>query len=372
MHATPDERTAIEFAKVIRCSRCVEQGESGILRDDSFNLPQPGYVGWNYWDTRLLLIGQNPGTSPPRFREQDQRYAQALAVVGEHGSADALADLQAVLEEIIPTWPVRGDYFPLEECGLSLADIAYFNLVRCRTRGNKPPSSKMIGNCVFEHLTTWIEFLQPKVVVCIGKWAYDHVEASLSRADIPCTFVNRMRSLNRTERRRNRAGVAALVRRALDGTSALDRGPGILGDATGATDDSPAGSVPAPVTSKAKPPSAEIRPVQGKPMSSVFMPIFRELGIEFCKKLSATTIDNNKVLRCEGRSLGIYFNEATQDREAYFAASEKKYSGFGWPHWREVQSPRAAYETRQGYLTVLPVSGKEQEAFQALLDYASR
>ena len=106
-------------------------------------------------------------------------------------------------------------------------------------------------------------------------------------------------------------------------------------------------------------------------MSSVFLPIFRELGIEFCEK-SANTIDNNKVLKYRGRSLGIYFNEATQGREACFAASERKYSGFDWHHWGMAESPKTPYEVRQGYLTVLPVSGKEREAFTALLDYACR
>ena len=189
------DKTAREFARVISCHLCTAAGDRTILRDQTFNLPQPGYVGRNYFKTRVLLVGQNPGVSSERFTEQDILYARALTAVAETPSLDTMERLLDVLDTIIPTWPVTDNYFPLSDCGLALQDIAYLNLVRCRTNRNAAPSDMMVSTCLANHFLCWLDWLGPRVVICIGKWAHDKIASILTTKGLPNGFMNRMRSL---------------------------------------------------------------------------------------------------------------------------------------------------------------------------------
>ena len=199
-----------EFAKVISCDYCSRQGFPKLLRDDTFNLPQPGYIGSNYKNTGVLLVGQNPGVSPDRFSVQDRKFADAQIAVRDSANAASYGGMKNVLDGIMPTWPVVTKHFPLAECGLQLDDIAYVNVVRCRTHNNGTPGTKIIQACVSNHFVRWLDWLQPRVVVCIGKWAHGEV-LGLLEDGIPNGFINRRRSLSGTERRENKESVVSLV-----------------------------------------------------------------------------------------------------------------------------------------------------------------
>ena len=235
---TDRERAAHELARVVACEECVRRGDRTILRDDTSNLPQPGYVGPEYVRTRVLLVGQNPGTSTPEFHDRDERYAAALCGVRDHPSDGTMAALQDVLEDIVPGWPVAR-HFPLGDCGLLLQDIAYCNLVRCRTSRNAAPSTLMVRNCL-DHFGRWLDWLQPAIVVCIGKWAHDRIAEELDRRGIPHGFINRQRSLPTADRQANRREVVEMVRRALGAGEQADPSgspPGPGPDATGTDGD---------------------------------------------------------------------------------------------------------------------------------------
>jgi hypothetical protein len=75
--------------------------------------------------------------------------------------------------KIVPSWPVHGKYFPLQESGLTLAEIAYCNLTRCRTKGNAIPSRQMALECAENHFVRWLDLLNPRAIVFNGKWAHD-------------------------------------------------------------------------------------------------------------------------------------------------------------------------------------------------------
>jgi uracil-DNA glycosylase len=199
-----------EFAQVISCSRCSSVTDRHLLRDEVENVPQPGYVGSNYLHRRVLLVGQNPGT-PKSLSAQDRPYTAALRALRDEPSSSRYDDLEKVLKHFIPQWPVHGNYFPLAECGLTLSDIAYCNVVRCRTSGDKKPGRTTTEQCVAAHFTPWLRLLAPRVIVFIGKWAADHVSGIVSQAGIPSAFMNRQRSLSYQERATNRAEVVALV-----------------------------------------------------------------------------------------------------------------------------------------------------------------
>lgn len=199
----------VEFANVIACAAC--DHDCNIFRDTEENVPQPGYVGPNYWNRRVLLIGQNPGT-PKTLAEQDKQYTHALRQLVQVPSQENFEKLSIILKHFIPKWPVHGNYFPLQEAGLSLDDIAYFNVVRCRTLSDARPSGHSVKNCLSSHFTRWLDLLSPKVVVFIGKWARDQAAIEVQRRNIPFAFMNRQRSLSSEKRIENKYAVIQLLR----------------------------------------------------------------------------------------------------------------------------------------------------------------
>jgi hypothetical protein len=203
------------FADVVSCESCPSTGK--LLRDRLENVPQPGFTGSNYSKSRVLLTGQNPGVPPPRMLDADKRYTAALRALRDRPSTERQREFDAIVREFVPTWPVHGAYFPLQECGLTLDDIAYCNVVRCRTVGNATPSESVARECVMRHFERWLDVLQPRVVVFVGKWASDHAADAVRSRGIPSSFMNRRRDRSATDRAANRAQVAALVRGVLMG-----------------------------------------------------------------------------------------------------------------------------------------------------------
>jgi len=199
-----------EFASIVACNACSPARSPKLKRDDSNNVPQPGYIGRRYSERRVLLIGQNPADTD-RFTSEDERYTNALGRIRDDPNDRHYDEVQRLLDAFIPRWPVSENYFPLKECKLSLAEIAYFNVVRCRTRGNATPDTRMSQNCVQRHLARWLDLLEPKVVVFIGKWAADQAGHEISARSIPWAFMNRQRSLSKEARIENRNAVIELV-----------------------------------------------------------------------------------------------------------------------------------------------------------------
>lgn len=200
-----------EFAKVISCAACSRATDGNLLRDEAENVPQPGYVGENYWKRRIALIGQNPGT-PKSLELEDRPYTAALRNLRDTPNEAKYLELHSVLQSFIPQWPVHGNYFPLAECGLSLQDIAYFNVVRCRTGSDAKPGVNTVNSCLGNHLGHWLDILAPQAVVFIGKWAADRASQEVVSRGIPFAFMNRQRSLSSLERSQNRSAVVKLVR----------------------------------------------------------------------------------------------------------------------------------------------------------------
>jgi hypothetical protein len=178
-------------------------------------VPQPGYIGEHYGNTRILLVGQNPGRPSARLLEQDRSYTSALRALRDVPTSHRYAELHSILVEFIPLWPINGRHFPLVECGLGLADIAYCNVVRCRTTENAAPDYAVTSMCRTTHLGPWLDMLRPRCVVFIGLWASNNGAAACSDRGIPSTAVNRDRSLSSEARARNRAQVVAFVRELL-------------------------------------------------------------------------------------------------------------------------------------------------------------
>ena len=200
------------FVSVLQCTRCDNANCAKLLRDNSENLPQPGYVGANYSAKRILLVGQNPGVSTTALSQQDRHYTSALSALRDHPSAESWSQLQLAMMKFVPQWPVSGKHFPLHESGLTLKDIAYCNLVRCRTINNAAPSSKMISNCASHHFQRTLEILKPAAIVFIGKWAMTNGKIFAQARNIPFDYVNRNRSMTSAIRKTNHERVALFLR----------------------------------------------------------------------------------------------------------------------------------------------------------------
>jgi uracil-DNA glycosylase len=206
----PDPAT---FARVIACTRCTTDTDRHLDRC-ARNVPQPGFIGSNYSATGVLLVGQNPAQAKT-LAERDEPYMAALRRLGAEPTSESLAAYEATVRDYVEEWPITQAYFPLVECGLTIDDIAYCNLVRCRTTRDAAPGPRLVGSCVATHFELWLERLAPRIVVFIGKWAAERGAAACERRGIPYTWVTRQRSLPGQDRARNRAEVAARVKEAL-------------------------------------------------------------------------------------------------------------------------------------------------------------
>lgn len=205
---------ASHFARVIACESCSPGIHKKLQRDEFENVPQPGYIGLRYAHTRVVLAGQNPGVCPPSMSSADAIYTRALRAVRDDPNATTMRALSAALRNFIPTWPVHGKYFPLAECGLTLDDIAYFNVVRCRTVGNAVPGRAVVSNCA-AHFATWLDWLRPRLLIFIGKFSHDAAAHLATARGIPVAYMNRRRSLSGAERAANREAVVQAIRSAL-------------------------------------------------------------------------------------------------------------------------------------------------------------
>ena len=346
-----DQRMSEEFARVVACNYCQTVGDATILRDRTFNVPQPGYVGSKYSETRVLLVGQNPGISPPRFRNQDTEYAKTLVEVATNATVGSMKRLQGILDAIIPTWPVTNNYFPLTASGLTLRDIAYCNLVRCRTKDNKSPSLQMTRSCADRFFERWLDWLEPKVVICIGRWSYDRAKSLIDRRGIPTSFVNRQRNLSAEQRANNAREVTQLVQAAL-GLSRVN--PVINGSVTGAQrgpDDPLQSSAPTP---------EGVMSVSGSSKywdAESYFRLFESLGFH--------DIVIGKKLKHERLGVTIYFNKS-RSGDAYFTVRANQADAFNLAYWQFV-SPRQKRDDHPNYRTVLPRQGLEVGAFRNVL-----
>lgn len=212
-----------EFARVVNCSRCTTLTGRNLLRDALENIPQPGFIGANFERKRVLLVGPNPAiTKSAQSLAADQPYTAMLRQLRDAPTEANFRLLLTVTRDFMPTWRVHQDYFPLRECGLELDDLAYMNVVRCRTaRVNRstgklddtPPNRRVVEMCVAEHFARWVDLLNPRIILFIGKYARDYGSAVALERQIPFDYLNRERSRTSELRASDLDRVARLLRR---------------------------------------------------------------------------------------------------------------------------------------------------------------
>lgn len=98
--------------------------------------------------------------------------------------------------------------------------------------------------------------------------------------------------------------------------------------------------------------------------SGFFAKAFKSVGIE-CEREASGRIRNEKALIYQGESLRLYFNEATGERGAYFAASSSYYDGFESENWLEARNARV----EPNHLKLIPYPGQELAGLRDLLRF---
>jgi uracil-DNA glycosylase len=330
-------------ADVVRCTACAACGVSSLLRDDHFDVPQPGYVGESYSKGGVMFIGQNPGTSPERSREDDTKHAEILLALSHDPSVERFVALRSFLEAFMRTWAITQRYLPLGRFGLELEEIAYVNVARCRTKKNAAPSPRMAERCMTLHLERWLDVLQPRVVVFLGKWAHDAAAVVVERRGITFGFINRDRSLPGAERERNLSTIAAL-----------------LGDRTGSGLDSVMPNieprVAAPITIQI--PTTSYRDMASGMELEVYIPMLKSLGF--------LQVERGKVLKHSKAMPSIYLNRR-RDGFVYFTAYVRDSDYYADTSvWRKL-APQQLTDNKLHFITIVPLPGRERYAFEALL-----
>jgi hypothetical protein len=98
--------------------------------------------------------------------------------------------------------------------------------------------------------------------------------------------------------------------------------------------------------------------------SAFFTQVFDLLQIT-CRVRPDGRIENASPLNYNGTSLQLYYNEATNQRGAYFAANKSLYSNFDQEHWLEARNDR----NEPNHFKLIPYPGEELLALKGILAF---
>ncbi len=143
--------------------------------------PQPGYIGADYERTRIVFLGQNPGSGkgPNNSRPWDIELFQVhLPRFRRDPNQETFSQLNLHLAEKLPEWPFFKRIVPgfPESLGLRIEEITYSNVLPVDSTDELSAKRKAPNSAVFRHsvetfIGPWLDLLKPKLVVVIGKGA---------------------------------------------------------------------------------------------------------------------------------------------------------------------------------------------------------
>jgi hypothetical protein len=179
MNEETTRRLASYWQKILRTEpRRVFRAHFSALR--SFNeddwIAQPGYVGSHYKCGGLVFIAANPGgpkskTLPPSDRQQ-YKLLQVLRKAKPPQRVRAFKNLNRYLCQSMKRWNIYATYIPdiLQQTGIKFSDIAFINLVKRRTVGQKMPR-ELLELSWHAHSRDQVMLLRPSVIICLGNTA---------------------------------------------------------------------------------------------------------------------------------------------------------------------------------------------------------
>jgi hypothetical protein len=148
-----------------------------IGRDDA--LPQFGFVGQGYGESRLLIIAINPGNGPRDRRDpRDEIALPALERFVKERTQDSFGLALQAYQRVCPGWSIwRQHGMPVvRAAGLTLDQVAYANCLPWRTLSESGFSDPAARKSVELYVKPLLSELTPRVVVALGKKAAQVLE----------------------------------------------------------------------------------------------------------------------------------------------------------------------------------------------------
>jgi uracil-DNA glycosylase len=169
-------------AEILNCRRCARLVE---WREKVAHEKRRAYRDWTYW-----------GKPVPGFGDPHARVFVVGLAPGAHGSnrtgrqftGDASGDFlyTALFRAGFASQPVSVS----REDGLRLTDLYTAPVCRCAPPDNKPTQEEM-ANCQ-PYLECELELIQPKVLVALGRIAFEHILRIYSIKDSSKAFIHNM------------------------------------------------------------------------------------------------------------------------------------------------------------------------------------
>jgi hypothetical protein len=149
------------------------QDRSPAVAEDDL-LPQFGYVGPRYPETRVLLLGINPGNGSSNSRSRGDEVAMpALHRFVRDRSASSFLEAQRVYQKVCESWPIwRRHCSQVIGAGLlSMDEIAYSNCLPWRTASESAFDDTVALKAAKLYAYPLIAELNPRIIIAMGKKA---------------------------------------------------------------------------------------------------------------------------------------------------------------------------------------------------------
>ena len=146
---------------------------SALVASDDL-IPQFGYVGTQFDQSRVLLLGINPGNGNDLVRSrQDNTMMPALHRFAADVSITSFIQAQKAYKSVCQSWPIwRRHCSEVIGAGkLSFEDIAYSNALPWRTASESNFDDAVGKKAAKNYVYPLIEELQPRVIIAMGKKA---------------------------------------------------------------------------------------------------------------------------------------------------------------------------------------------------------
>ena len=165
----------------------------------------PPYVGKNYKEGGLVIIPINPGGGNETSEKRNYGDSVLYPILHEFKSARNNFDkyywdiLVPAFRKAKPTWKIYKDMLPILRATKSdLDNIAYFNFLPYRGRGNKFPESqfdmdRIIPNAINKFVEPTLKLLKPSLVVTFGKQVGKYISRYWNGFDYQTICWNRAR-----------------------------------------------------------------------------------------------------------------------------------------------------------------------------------
>jgi len=154
------------------CEKLIPQA-SDLALEKANQTPQFGFVGPRYAETRVLVLGVNPGVvKRDKVKERDRRSLDALRSFQIDPTPGRFLAAQAANRIALESWRDENRHWKhlLVRTSLTFDDIAFSNALPYRSDANK--TSAQLRLAAAAHYT-WrlVAELEPRLVICFGNTA---------------------------------------------------------------------------------------------------------------------------------------------------------------------------------------------------------